>query len=134
MIKREDVIFDPTDPRVENLIGEYVIFGDTFKMMQNKDCIEVLRQVVEYVSFPFMNDKGIYTLIAPIPEPLYRPFKSADEFEPYRDKWVIIKGGHAKIITYDNYGCACSTGAMVSYKTAFEQSTFEDGTPFGIKE
>lgn len=69
-----------------------------------------------------------------VKEPTYRPFKSADEFEPYRDKWVIIKGGHAKIITYDKYGCACSTGAMVSYKTAFEQSTFEDGTPFGVKE
>lgn len=34
-----------------------------------------------------------YEIIPPTPEPNYRPFANAAEFEPHRDRWVKKSGG-----------------------------------------
>ena len=135
MIKREDVIIDPTDPRVDGLIGRKVILEDSFKMVQDETCVGILQQVVKDSQFPFRTDGGRYAMIAPIPEPTYRPFKSADEFAPFRNKWVIEKSSRRrmKIFQYEESG-AVIFNSLSGWKILFEYMTFEDGTPFGVKE
>ncbi len=135
MIKREDVIFNPTDPRVEGLIGKKVFFGDKFSRIQKQEYTGVLTNVVEKSDFPFRNNELVYAFIAPVPEPKYRPFKSAEEFAPFRDKWVIEKSSRRrmKIFQYEENG-AVIFNSLSGWKILFEYMTFEDGTPFGVKE
>jgi len=79
-----------------------------------------------------------HTYIVPInpPEPQYRPFANAAEFEPHRDKWIKHKLDEyaAKITTYNDQnvwlGCA-SIGT--GYAGMFKDFTFADGTPFGVR-
>lgn len=69
---------------------------------------------------------------APAPVPIYRQFASADELEPFRSTWIIdLRKGHVirRIWSYDD---VCVNGE--TYEYAFANWTFEDGTPFGIKE
>ena len=135
MIKREDVIVDPKDPRVEGLIGKKVFFGDIFLRIQKQEYTGVLTNVLEKSDFPFKNDEFAYAMIAPIPEPTYRPFKSAEEFALFRDKWTIEKSSQIrmKIFQYGESG-AVIFNSLSSWKILFDYITFEDGTPFGIKE
>jgi hypothetical protein len=70
------------------------------------------------------------------PAPQYRPFASAAEFLPYRDKWIKHKLDRyvVKITTYNDenvwMGCA-SIGT--GYSGMHADFTFEDGTPFGVR-
>jgi len=72
MIKREDVIIDTTDPRVEALIGKEVYFGNSLGEMriseaENKTMVFV---GVSKHSNLFRSDFGyLYPMIAPMPEP-----------------------------------------------------------------
>lgn len=64
-------------------------------------------------------------------EPTYRPFKSKDECWKEMQKhqpfgWLKEKVGGYCSIRYIKDG--------IDYKEAFEEQTFADGTPFGIKE
>lgn len=135
MINRLDVIVDPKDPRVEGLIGKKVFFSDIFSRIQKQEYTGVLTNVLEKSDFPFKNDEFAYAMIAPIPEPRYRPFKSADEFAPFRDKWIIEKSSkiRMKIFQYEENG-AVVLNSLSGWKILFDYITFEDGTPFGIKE
>ena len=76
----------------------------------------------------------------------YRPFESAEEFEPHRNRWVqVVKednmsscdleehaGGPAKIVAY-NGDSVCVYGGWITYDEAFECFVFDGGTPFGIE-
>ena len=76
-------------------------------------------------------------------EPKYRPFKDADEcwheilkHQPFG--WVKYQCDFFQIIHVDynsiGYGSACGTILHSKFEDIFKDSTFADGTPFGIKE
>lgn len=77
------------------------------------------------------------------PEPKYRPFKDADEcwqemltHQPFG--WVKYQCDFFQIIHVDDnsigYGSACGTILHSKFEDIFKDSTFADGTPFGVKE
>ena len=77
------------------------------------------------------------------PEPKYRPFKDADEcwqeilkHQPFG--WVKYQCDFFQIIHVDynsiGYGSACGTILHSKFEDIFKDSTFADGTPFGMKE
>ena len=77
------------------------------------------------------------------PEPKYRPFKDADECwkEILKHKpfgWVKYQCDFFQIIHVDynsiGYGSACGTILHSKFEDIFKDSTFADGTPFGMKE
>ena len=68
------------------------------------------------------------------PEPKYRPFKDAEECWNEMQKhqpfgWVKVKD--ADEIKYTIY---CTVGNLCDFEADFDDYTFADGTPFGIKE
>lgn len=84
------------------------------------------------------------------PEPKYRPFKDADECWQEMQKhkpfgWVKKTSGNCNFLhimelystgivinNVDNFGCF--KNLIKTYNVAFVETTFADGTPFGIKE
>ena len=77
------------------------------------------------------------------PEATYRPFKDADEcwqeilkHQPFG--WVKYQCDFFQIIHVDynsiGYGSACGTILHSKFEDIFKDSTFADGTPFGMKE
>lgn len=77
------------------------------------------------------------------PEPKYRPFKDADEcwqemltHQPFG--WVKYQCDFFQVIHVDDnsigYGSACGTILHSKFEDIFKDSTFTDGTPFGVKE
>ena len=74
-----------------------------------------------------------------IDEPEYRPFKNADECWEEMKKhelfgWLKSKSGDYKAINSVNFASINSNDYYYTYKQAFDDFTFIDGTPFGIKE
>lgn len=73
------------------------------------------------------------------PEPKYRPFKNAKEFEPYRDRWIKLTLNnkiHWKVIVgYDDEGITFIMGSNICYRyyidMMFTEFTFDDGKPIG---
>jgi hypothetical protein len=88
-------------------------------------------------TYPHMPPMPNYVYIVPIdpPEPQYRPFANAAEFEPHRDAWVRRKeGSFCKVASYEDYGATMGTCATVwKYKELFDEWEFADGTPFGVR-
>jgi hypothetical protein len=81
----------------------------------------------------FYNER--YTYIVPIdppapPEPQYRPFANAAEFEPYRDKWWKHKDEDT-LHPPAAYNNRCHGGRR--WDERYEKSVFADGTPFGVR-
>ncbi len=74
------------------------------------------------------------------PEPKYRPFKDAEEcwqemlkHQPFG--WIKASHGQFLIIKFRNNEIAFGTGEnWLRFKYVFDNYTFADGTPFGIKE
>ena len=77
------------------------------------------------------------------PKPKYRPFKDSDEcwqemltHQPFG--WVKYQCDFFQIIHVDDnligYGSACGTILHSKFEDIFKDSTFADGTPFGVKE
>ena len=84
------------------------------------------------------------------PEPKYRPFKNAEECWQEMQKhqpfgWVKKTCGNCNFLhimelystgivinNVDNFGCF--KNLIKTYNVAFVETTFADGTPFGIKE
>ena len=77
------------------------------------------------------------------PEPKYRPFKNGEEcwqeilkHQPFG--WVKYQCDFFQIIHVDynsiGYGSACGTILHSKFEDIFKDSTFVDGTPFGMKE
>lgn len=73
-------------------------------------------------------------------EPKYRPFKDAEEcwqemlkHQPFG--WIKASHGQFLIIKFRNNEIAFGTGEnWLRFKYVFDNYTFADGTPFGIKE
>jgi hypothetical protein len=71
----------------------------------------------------------------PNPKPVYRPFASAEEFAPHKDKWLkrLDAPGCFRVVAYDNSSVYVCDGQSEKYEFYFNKTTFEDGTPFGVK-
>ena len=77
----------------------------------------------------------------PTPKPVYRPFASAAEFAPHRDRWICRTystqdhvPGHYRVSSYDDDGIWTAEGRKASYELMFtEGRKFDDGTPFGVE-
>ena len=74
------------------------------------------------------------------PESKYRPFKSVEECWEEMQKhqpfgWVIsIKTGNFEQITYVGANIVSISDTNQYFSTAFDNYTFTNGSPFGIKE
>jgi hypothetical protein len=75
-----------------------------------------------------------HTYIVPVdpPEPQYRPFANAAEFEPYCDKWVLEGSRKCRPTVY------CDTfvevnGTTYEWDEALLVLKLTDGTPFGVR-
>lgn len=71
------------------------------------------------------------------PEPKYRPFANAEECwaemrKHYPFGWTKINSNDFNIITTLNT-CVCLNDISISYIDAFDNYTFADGLPFGVK-
>jgi hypothetical protein len=66
----------------------------------------------------------------PKPEPKYRPFKDAAEFEPHRDKW-IKNPGTGCVRRVDHYNDIGAGG--MSWESLLRNRVFVDGTPCGVE-
>ena len=72
-------------------------------------------------------------------KPKYRPFKTGNEcWEEMKEHelfgWLKSKSVDYKVINSVNFASINSNDYYCTYKQAFDDFTFIDGTPFGIKE
>ena len=82
----------------------------------------------------FNGDPSVYRIK---PESKYRPFANAEEcwqemlkHQPFG--WTKINSNDFNIITTINT-CVCLNDISISYIDAFDNYTFADGAPFGVK-
>ena len=77
------------------------------------------------------------------PEPKFRPFKDAEECWQEMQKhqpfgWIKCEEGCFNIVyvTDEYVGLADSDGSsiLLASKNSYQDNTFADGTPFGVKE
>jgi len=78
------------------------------------------------------SDGCVYIVPIKPPEPQYRPFANAAEFEPYRDKWVLEGSRKCRPTVY------CDTfvevnGTTYEWDEALLVLKLTDGTPFGVR-
>jgi hypothetical protein len=66
----------------------------------------------------------------PKPEKRYRPFASAAEFAPHRDKWICTPGANT-CRRVDHYNDLGVNG--MAWESLLRNRTFEDGTPCGVE-
>jgi hypothetical protein len=80
-----------------------------------------------------------YPIIRKIEKPAeYRHFANAEEHMPHWGKPIRMKGGAGldSVVSTSMIGVYIATATEISYYSmadAFEQFTFADGTPFGVK-
>jgi len=108
--------------------------GEAFdRRAQHWNCSR--KQWVTTVNLDGYSRDGIY--IVPIdppppPEPQYRPFANAAEFEPHRERWWRYKNEIASRLrpasAYDHFGVGTE-----SWNQCFAGRLFADGTPFGVR-
>lgn len=76
------------------------------------------------------------------PEPKYRQFKNAEECWQEMQKhqpfgWIKCKGGCFNIVYVNNFyaglGDKDGSAILLASKNSYQDNTFADGTPFGIK-
>jgi hypothetical protein len=76
------------------------------------------------------------------PEPKYRPFKDAEECWQEMQKhqpfgWIKCKEGYFNIVYVDDYYVGLSdkdnSSILLASKNSYQDDTFADGTPFGVK-
>lgn len=69
-------------------------------------------------------------------EPVYRPFASAEEFKPHREKWVYFLGdiSNQLLITSFTAKGIWHAGKHTTWEAMFSQARFEDASPFGVLE
>ena len=85
--------------------------------------------------FPFHVLGWKYLYFYPYKEPQYRPFSNAEEFKPYRSRWVKTKEEttiRLRFGFYDDFGVFGAKGWNLNYQTLFDTCTFEDGSPCGV--
>ena len=67
----EDVIYNPDDPRVKDLIGNKVYYSDNLSYLTqesefDKTRISTLENVNSGNAYPFRVENGVYNFIAPV--------------------------------------------------------------------
>ena len=83
--------------------------------------------------FPFHVLGWKYLYFYPYKEPQYRPFSNAEEFKPYRSRWVKMKGSGVTRFNFYNNKCVHNDPLEVfNYQKLFDTCTFEDGSPCGV--
>jgi hypothetical protein len=87
------------------------------------------------------NNSPQWSLVKEVPkpepkEPKYRPFKSAEEFAPHKDRWLKLSltTVQERVVSYDEKSVFTSSGGWKSFETLMKMYTFEDGSPCGVKE
>jgi len=146
-IKREDVIFDPTDQRAVELVGKKVW---VFDCCDGSDATQQQLKSLKDTKYcwPFLTRLKDYKFIAPLPEPKYRPFKNAQEFAPFGDKWLQAKNIHGVLFKAISIHDTCigyidplrHGVRYVSWEELLKDWEFagedveKDGTPCGVKE
>ena len=77
------------------------------------------------------------------PETKYRPFKDAEECWAEMQKhqpfgWLKCKEGYFNIVYVDDYYVGFAdkdnSSILLASKNSYQDNTFADGTPFGVKE
>jgi hypothetical protein len=66
----------------------------------------------------------------------WRPFASAEEFKPHRDRWVrrVADGLVFRCTSYGGGAVVVLGNILPSFPQALEQFVFDDdGTPFGVE-
>jgi len=82
---------------------------------------------------------AVYPIIRKIEKPAkYRPFVDSEEYLPHWGKPVRTKGdaGFDSVVSTSMIGIYVASGTSIirhEMVDAFEQLTFADGTPFGVK-
>ena len=61
----------------------------------------------------------------------YRPFASAEEFKPHRDRWWSWKDDRSN--TFPPAAFGKSGHHSHSWEASFDRKVFDDGTPFGVR-
>lgn len=93
------------------------------------------------IDFEFLADRKTKYRIKP--EPKYRSFRNAEECwnEMKKHKpfgWIKCKEGYFNIVYVNNFyvGLADNDGSriLLASKNSYQDNTFADGTPFGIRE
>ena len=127
-------------------VGQKGWFADELGILRErveKESPNVLERVdlSEDARYIFETNKFRWSLFYPALEPTYRRFANAEEFAPYRDKWVLYNQATRRILSYNNYGVIIAQAnwgdsgvRFITFETAFKEFRFEDGTPFGVKE
>jgi len=91
---------------------------------------------------PYMTNTGTqrpFPIIRKVEKPAaYRPFANSEEYLPHWGKPVCTKGGSGfdSVVGTSMIGIYVAATAKIYYHSmaeAFEQFTFADGTPFGVK-
>ena len=76
------------------------------------------------------------------PEPTYRPFANAEECWNEMQKhqpfgWIKCKEGYFNIVYVDDYYVGLAdkdnSSILLASKNSYQDNTFKDGTPFGVK-
>lgn len=76
------------------------------------------------------------------PETKYRPFKDAEECWAEMQKhqpfgWLKCKEGYFNIVYVDDYYVGLAdkdnSSILLASKNSYQDNTFKDGTPFGVK-
>lgn len=84
-------------------------------------------------------DSNIYRIK---PEVKYRPFKDAEECWSEMQKhqpfgWLKCKEGYFNIVYVDDYYVGLAdkdnSSILLASKNSYQDNTFKDGTPFGVK-
>lgn len=68
------------------------------------------------------------------PAPQYRPFASAEEFKPFRDRWIKQRSmaGQFKVLFFNDMHAVIDR-SVLPYDVLFWDWQFDDGTPCGIE-
>ena len=126
----------PYTPLPEIPEGYRLLRHDEYGQRQNSKAMYLLSGH-EWRAIAFVEDayhEGSTYIVPTEPEPQYRPFKNAEEFRPHRDRWWRQKSdGDDRCCPPGNY-FGDGYQKLWTWKGAFQQLEFEDGTPFGVEE
>jgi len=96
--------------------------------------------VVDNIGDPWKCDSDYrarnYVIIRKVEKPKqYRPFRSAEEFRPHRDRWIRFRQCVVlyRITEYSDTGVAIGDEASWEYNAGFASLVFDDGSPFGVE-
>lgn len=116
----------PSKPALPFKIGDWVQSSDSEELYEVKS--------IFYPDLFYLQASDTYVVVrkaSALKKVEFRPFASAEEFEPYRDDWFSRKddGAKRRFTFITDTGVDCH-----SWKWLFDNYTFENGRPFGIAE